>query len=194
VPVAWYLLALGIPLVVIASVLALGGISGTPAGSLLAGVSPRALIIGLVVLAPAFAEELGWRGLGVTRLVSSLPPLPVALVLGALWAVTHLPLFLAGQPYHGLALWPMPLMILGYSVFLTWLYLGSGGSVPVVTIAHATMNALTPWTSGIATAREWQLRGLVFALVAVGLAVLTRGRLGAQRPVDGVPVSVPVAG
>lgn len=52
------------------------------------------MVIGYVLLAGPLAEEFGWRGYAQPRLRRTLGPVPTAVLLGLVWAVWHVPLFL----------------------------------------------------------------------------------------------------
>jgi membrane protease YdiL (CAAX protease family) len=177
----WYLLALAIPLGATLAIVLLGVLAGTSAQRALAEISARPLLLLLVVFLPALAEEIGWRGFAVQHLARTMSPLVVALVIGVAWTATHLPLYLEGQSLAAVALWPLPLSIMGYSVLITWLYLRSGGSVLVATLFHAVSNAATPLTAGLPPAQAWELRGVVYAALGIGLLLVTRGDLIPRR-------------
>ncbi|NEA42515.1 CPBP family intramembrane glutamic endopeptidase [Streptomyces sp. SID11385] len=53
---------------------------------------PAAFLVSMVVAGP-LSEEAGWRGTAYPRLRERAGRVPVALVLGVVWAVWHLPLF-----------------------------------------------------------------------------------------------------
>jgi membrane protease YdiL (CAAX protease family) len=111
----------------------------------------------LVVLIPAFAEELAWRGFAVPRLLPFLPPLAVALVLAVPWTVLH-----------------VVLALFDYSVILTWIVVGTGGSVLLTGLVHAGLNGVVPLFRGLDTDQAWLLRGIVAAGIAV-LGILVAG-------------------
>ena len=85
------------------------------------------------------AEELGWRGYVLPRFQHGHGALVATMLLGAaLSALWHAPLFLTGSiPWSDLAF-----LLTGY-VVLTWLYNSTGGSVPLVMLSHATLNAVS---------------------------------------------------
>lgn len=90
-------------------------------------------------------EELGWRGLALPALQRQRSALTSSLIVGAIWAFWHLPLFLAGAP--GYTQVPLPLYVLevlGLSVVFTWLFNATGGSVLLAILLHATWNT-TLW-------------------------------------------------
>jgi hypothetical protein len=130
-----------------------------------------ALIVPLVVLLPALLEEFAWRGHGVDVMLRRGSSAAVAaLVIALPFLAVHLPLYLPGQLYDGLPLWPAIPTTLGYAVLLTWIYVGSGHSSLVAGISHAALNGFVPLTVGIEEVWVWEARGVVFGLI--GLAIL----------------------
>jgi hypothetical protein len=61
--------------------------------------------------------------------MSAMSPLSAALVLAIPWTLIHIGMFLPGQWYGALAIWPLVLSIFFYSILLTWIYVRTGGSV-----------------------------------------------------------------
>ena len=98
----------------------------------------------LVVILPAFAEEIGWRGYALPRTMTVMSPLRAAIVLGIPWSLIHIPLYLPGQMNGGSAVWSMLTQIISYSIILTWLYVGTGGSVLMTGLFHTLLNGLVP--------------------------------------------------
>ena len=78
----------------------------------------------LLVLGP-LSEEIGWRGYALGRLQTRWNALISSLIIGLVWALWHLPLFLmVGTSQHELGL-PFIGFLVGFmanSVFYTWLY------------------------------------------------------------------------
>ncbi|WAP56976.1 CPBP family intramembrane glutamic endopeptidase [Streptomyces sp. S465] len=65
---------------------------------------PAAFLVSMVISGP-LSEEPGWRGTAYPRMRASMGRLQVGLVLGAIWAVWHLPLFfIDGTPQKELGL------------------------------------------------------------------------------------------
>ncbi|MBW7916197.1 MAG: CPBP family intramembrane metalloprotease [Trueperaceae bacterium] len=83
-------------------------------------------------------EEAAWRGFALPRLQARSTPLTAALLLGLVWGVWHLPLFLtrgtfqAGLPFAGFMA-----SIVATSVMVSWLYNHTRGSVLLAAIFHA---------------------------------------------------------
>jgi membrane protease YdiL (CAAX protease family) len=182
----WYLVFL-IPVGAFLAVDAVAIALGESAEGMFDNVFPSVLIVPLVVLIPAFAEEIGWRGYALPRTLTAMSPLQAALVLGIPWAMIHVPLYLEGQMNGGSSIWSMVTQILSYSVILTWVYVGTGGSVLMTGLFHMLLNGLTPLTNGLDPFVAWDVRGVVFPVVAILLVALggfrgLRPSVGATAP------------
>lgn len=80
--------------------------------------------IPLLVIGP-LSEEIGWRGYALERLQTRLNALTSSLIVGVVWALWHLPLFLMlGSSQHELAVPFISFLIkmMSSSIFYTWLY------------------------------------------------------------------------
>jgi membrane protease YdiL (CAAX protease family) len=145
---------------------------GAPVDGVFDALFPALLIIPLVVLVPAFTEELAWRGYALPRLLTSMTPLAASIVLAVPWVAIHLVLFLPGQWYADLALWPMVVSIASYSVLLTWIYVGTGGSVLMTGLFHAALNGVAPIMAGIDPDTSWAVRNVLAAIIAISVVAL----------------------
>ncbi len=133
--------------VALVSTLALGAVG---VSVLLGGQSPDvtvtipgavALFILFIFPGSAGGEELGWRGFALPRLQARRSALGASVVLGVVWGVWHLPLYLLGTDIRPLSLFaPWILFTIGLSIILTWMYNGTGGSLLIVVLAHAAIN------------------------------------------------------
>jgi uncharacterized protein len=86
-------------------------------------------------------EEIGWRGYALPRLADRLGLASASVLLGAVWAAWHWPLFFFpladtfGQSF------PLYLLqVIGLSVAMAWLYWRTGGSLLLVMVLHAAVN------------------------------------------------------
>lgn len=182
----WYLAALGIPVAEKLAVDLAGTLLGfsTP-DRLLGALSVSALLVPVVVVVPAMLEELGWRGFGVqAALDDGRSPAWAALVVGLIFMMLHIPLYLPGQLYEGLPVWPLPLILLSSSVLLTWIYLRTS-SVLLAGLMHAAFNASVPLTWGLDPAWVWQARAITLTLisgllVAILIKSVRRTRVGPE--------------
>ena len=160
---------------------------GAPTAGLFDRVVPAIFIVPAVVLLPAFAEEIAWRGYAVPRLLPSMSPLVAALALGVPWSAMHLFLELPGQMNAGLAPLPTVVSLLSYSIVLTWLVVRSGGGVFLAALLHAGFNGVVPLMGGLDPERAWVIRAVLIAIFAVavvaagGLRQTAGRRLGPSR-------------
>ena len=181
--VLWFL-AVAVPIAWAATVLIVAIVAGEQTEGLFDGVGLSTLIVLLVVLIPAFAEELAWRGFAVPRLLPYMSPLVAALVLAVPWTILHLPLTLVpGGVNEGAAVFPGILALFSYSVILTWIFVGSGGSVLLTGLVHAGLNGVVPIFQNLDPDEAWLWRAIVAAVIAVIVALLTdvrRRRSGAE--------------
>ncbi|HEU5100824.1 MAG TPA: type II CAAX endopeptidase family protein [Roseiflexaceae bacterium] len=93
-----------------------------------------------LILGP-LGEELGWRGYALPRLLQRFNPLTASLIVGALWAVWHLPaFFVSGLPQASLAIPAFLFGTLCLSILATWIFLHTGGSVLSTVLFHWTVN------------------------------------------------------
>ena len=179
VGVIWYALAVLGPIVILA--IAAAGTSvaeGEPAGvGVSAGNLWPALISTLVVslLSNPF-EEVGWRGFALPRLQERYDAAVAALMVGVLWGVWHLPLFLwRGNPMADYPFVPWLAGLLALSFIYTWLYNSARGSLAVGALFHVALNTagpLFPEASPAGLATVYCLIALVLVLV-VGPAHLS---------------------
>ena len=127
----WYVAALPLPGVLLTGLLWLlnqGGRIGPIAYVPAAG----GVIFGLVM---SLVEEVGWRGYALPRLAARWGPYGAGALIGGLWYLWHIPMFLgAGVP---LDLAPVMLLyFVGASLFLTGMYSGTKGSLLLAVLAH----------------------------------------------------------
>jgi uncharacterized protein len=67
--------------------------------------------------------------------------LAASLITGTVWRGYHLPLFVPGSPTRPFALFlPLAISCVIMSVFYTWIYNGTGGSVLLAVLLHAATN------------------------------------------------------
>lgn len=92
-------------------------------------------------------EEFGWRGYALPAIERRLGWRSTSLVLGVIWGVWHLPLFfIAGTAQGNGSMLVFFVLIVATSVFYTWLYQRSTGSVLSVLALHTASNS---WPSVI---------------------------------------------
>ncbi|GAA4198226.1 CPBP family intramembrane glutamic endopeptidase [Microbispora amethystogenes] len=186
----WYLVAvLGVPAAIIAASLAFSGedIRIPPVAVLVAYVP--SLLIQMVTT--GLAEEPGWRDFALPRMQRRFGPLGATAVLGLLWGVWHLPLFLSewgGWPdVTWMRVGEFVAFCCAFSVVVTWMFNRTGQSLPLVMLLHVSVNNFMSLPYGemfpsIATPEQASHVTLLAATTAaILLLIATRGRLG-YRP------------
>jgi membrane protease YdiL (CAAX protease family) len=186
VPVVLYGGAIGL------FVLVGGGFDGT---ALLPAAAIPAVVVATFVRGGL--EEPGWRGIALPVLQRRVGAFQASLVVGGIWALWHVPLFLmpgssqAGTPF---ALYAA--VVVGLSVVTTWLYNASGGRVLVAVVFHTLANTVSVTTAtgvvGDGVLPQVALLVVVWATVAVLVWRYGPARLSARPlPDGGLDVTVP---
>jgi hypothetical protein len=192
----WYAVAILGPALFVTAVVALGTITGISEFTL--GVDKPFLSVWLALLlinTPLTAvltlgEEYGWRGYLLPKLLP-LGEIKASAIIALIWAPWHLPLLMVGLNYvdkNPLAVMAFMLAFtLGLSLALTRLFVAAGGSVLVVTFAHASLNAfgdrLSDSTHLSGDPFLVSVGGLLgFAVIAVVLAAIYGYRRRHSRP------------
>ena len=80
----------------------------------------------------------------------------------------------------GSAVWSTATQVIAYSVILTWIYVGTGGSVLMTGLFHTLANGLVPLTNGVDPNLAWDIRGVIFPIVAI--LVVALGGFRARQP------------
>ena len=192
VGVGWYLFVLaGIPAIIVLSTVFMPG----ALASFQASAVPSTLFL-YVVAGPVFLfiggpvfEEIGWRGFALPRLQQLYGPLVGSIVLGALWGLWHLPLFLipSWDTPHG-SLLDIALFVtwaMSTTIVITWIFNNTKGSVLLAILAHGSINsaAVAVYALFPAPAVTGGITNVVigFGVAALLIVVLTRGHLGYRR-------------
>jgi len=168
VGVGWYLLIVLYPLALRLAAAGLGAALGGPAPTFFASTE-LGLPAGnpLVMAVPVFlstliltgiAEEIGWRGYALPRLQARHNALVASLIVAALWAPWHYnplnyPAMRAIIPWHVLS-------VLGMTILMTWVYNGTGGSLGIAVLFHASSN-FADWVVPTSPAVQGDMRAYV---------------------------------
>ena len=179
--VRWYLIALGLPLL-LALVTAVcytlagrRGFAGLQVGPLL-GLAPQ--LLWTLVLGGPLEEELGWRGFAFPLLRARTNAVVSSLIIGVLWGLWHLPLFLLPGTSQYVLVTQHPSGILWFvgfvvqttalSVLFGWLVTRTNESVPIAMVFHTAANTAYSVLAILGVYPAWQV-----LLCYVGLLVLT---------------------
>ena len=179
VKMGWYLFGLAPIAIAFAAarlyVLYRGLSSGRETG--ITGATLLSMII-FHTLQGATGEELGWRGYALPRLQRRYSALTSALLLGLGISGWHSILHLVAP--IGVPEWQFWLIMVCYSVLVTWAYNNTGGSLLIATLFHFAFN----FSSDLVTTRLGLLpiNGLfgiymwIYLILAISVIVLTRSQ------------------
>jgi len=190
----WYAVALFLPLVLYLVAFGLNIVSGAPLPTNPQWPAWTTILVaffGQGFLVIALAEEPGFRGFALPRFLAGRSALAAALIVGLLHTLWHLP-FLIGAIFEGYPIGILTnlMIIVSGSVFFTWLFNHTNGSVLIAMLLHASVDLLGgdgspltfgPLYSGFSEAdmvRQDILQAVVFVAAAVLIIVLTRFALG----------------
>jgi len=129
--------------VVAAAALGLGTLRGQRFPTIPAGVWASLLPTFVMMLISNVWEEIGWRGFALPRFQERYGDLAIALIMGLLWSLWHLPLLLdptspmSDLPWYGEVVFSVAL-----TVIYTWLYNRTRRSLLLVTLFHAMSNTI----------------------------------------------------
>jgi membrane protease YdiL (CAAX protease family) len=135
-------------------------------------------------------EEYGWSGFAFPRLQARFGFLRAGIAMGFIVALWHLPLFFTpGQPQSDFSFVPFLLTLIAVRILFGWVYNGTGGSVLLCVLLHASGNAWSEILPLAPTALDaaWLAEILVFGVAAVIVVVKLRGSRGSTAFVRGEP-------
>jgi len=196
VGIFWYLVVLlGVPIMLLLPYLIQpGAFTAFRLPGLSYWLSYLIVYVSTLVFGGPLVEEGGWRGFALPRLEQHSGPLVGTMVLGVLWGLWHLPLFLFTPGYNGAGtgfigiLGPFVVFVISVvamSYVFTWVFNNTRGSLLLAILLHASINTaslmvfyLFPSLTG-GPQLEWELT-LVWVVVAVLIIAVTRGRLSYQ--------------
>ena len=192
----WYALALGLPAAAAIGAAVITVALGAPAPSAdsLAGwtsILPTFLFLVLVPLMGPW-EEPGFRGFALPGLMRDRSPLFAGLVVGVMHVAWHAPLFFMGEIPAADVVY-----IMAAAVIFAWIVVGSGGSVLLAMLMHASSNAvsgeyISPMFTGTDGSTLGWIRAGIWCVFALAV-VLAFGPSLRGRKADTAMVTAPAA-
>lgn len=189
----WYAIALlGVPAALILTGLVVsGGQVMAPSLAVLAAYVPLLIV---QMLTTGLAEEPGWRDFALPRLQDKFGPMRSAFILGPMWALWHMPLFLTEWGGYPDADWTRPVSFtvfcIGFNVVMAWIFNRTGQSLPLAMLAHVGVNTfmsivwseMFPTVSESVTSNALAVSAVIAAIIVIAA---TRGRLGYLKEPSG---------
>jgi membrane protease YdiL (CAAX protease family) len=107
------------------------------------GMLPTVLVTSVYMLVQVgIGEEIGWRGYALPKLQTGYSALLASLILGVIWTLWHLPVFFnPATSYSKTPFWVFLVFLLPVSILITWVFNSTGGSVLMIMLLHAMLNA-----------------------------------------------------
>jgi membrane protease YdiL (CAAX protease family) len=143
----------------------------------------------VLLLGGPLGEEPGWRGFALPRLQQRYGALWGSLILGVLHGLWHLPLFFIAEAYAPFTWSGLLLFVLGVlfnAIIWTWVFNQTRGSLLMVTLLHAAVNAsggfvqpLLPTSAQV----DW-IPLVAYGGCALLIIVLTKGALAYRQADD----------
>jgi membrane protease YdiL (CAAX protease family) len=149
----WYAIALLLTPALAALAVELGSALQMPTAvgrEVAAGGIPVLLLVSLWLF--LLTEESAWRGFALPRLQARMRPVPAALLLGMIWGLWHIPLFLIADSFQSSIPFAGFLMsIVATSVLTSWIFNRTRGSVLLAALFHAATDVAIAY-SGVMSA------------------------------------------
>lgn len=191
---AWWLFILlfspAIAVAVIGLNWALGdGIPGIDP-TIFAGVGALLGFVVFQLLGGPLAEELGWRGFLLDRLLSRWSVMKASLIMGVIWVLWHVPLFfIEGTAQHAQGIWDIKglqwtIEVLCTSIIVSMVYINTNrsslGAVMLHFMGNATFTAFAG--SGYALTTQIGVLNTIVNVVFTGVILLLIDRTSFRFP------------
>ena len=190
VSLRWALVALVVPVAMIGiAIVASVGAFGAAVPVITIGVLGVLVteFVRILFLGGPLEEELGWRGFALPRLQEKRSAFSSSVILGAIWGVWHIPLYLVsgtGQQATAAStgavfgITAFVVWTIGLSILFTWLFNQTRGSLIVAMLFHAAVNlgAFIPAAVGSTGAASF-----LYALVTWVVALIVAARFGREH-------------
>lgn len=174
---AWSLLALLLPgTILVAGLATYSCFAGHDVGPWLYPPTKAQHVLALLLI--PLGEELGWRGFALPRLRASMGALRASVVLGALWALWHLPVFLLANVSPLALACMLPFFVAGSIVF-SWLY--NHGGLLLAVFAHVGAHLNNSHHALPSDLTPLVVHTAGYALVALALVLFDPGAFPRER-------------
>lgn len=99
------------------------------------------IFLAVTILSGPLGEEFGWRGFALPRLAESIGPKRAAMLLAAVWALWHVPVFIVPDLQDlvfptGITVWSLSLLLLGAGIIIAWLTFRAEGALGPAVLFH----------------------------------------------------------
>jgi CAAX protease family protein len=182
----WYAVALLLPAVTYLGAFSVNMLLGRSG----AAVPPLPSVLTTFVAALVFEfvfnqEEIGWRGFALPRMQAKWSALQASLVLGVIWGLWHIPLFLSpGTPNSQLPFLGFFINVISQAILLTWIFNSTRGSLLLCQLFHQSGNAWAGALVPVPDANVFWPFYVLNVLVAIGVVVVYGAARLSRQPVQ----------
>jgi len=182
----WYAVALLLPAVTYVGAFSVNTLLGRDG----AAMPPLPSVLTTFVAALVFEfvfnqEEIGWRGFALPRMQAQWSALQASLVLGVIWGLWHIPLFLTqGTPNAQLPFLGFFINVMSQAIVLTWLFNSTRGSLLLCQLFHQSGNAWAGALVPVPDANIFWIFYVLNVLVAIGVVVVYGATRLSRQPVQ----------
>jgi membrane protease YdiL (CAAX protease family) len=197
VGIQWYAVALLTPAVLYLAAAGLNVLSGARIAPNIQWPTVTATLIAFAwpgFFGVALAEEPGFRGFALPRLLSGHSAISAALILGILHAIWHIPTFIGGD---AISIGATILIVISGAVLNTWLFNNTNGSVLTAMLMHASIDVvsgdfglLKNLFTGADLARQIVWLAVAYTGAAILLPILAGKELGRKPDTAQEPTSL----
>jgi len=137
----------------------------------------------LILPLSALWEEMGWRGFLLPILQEKNTPLKASIIIGFVWGLWHLPIYLAINPYGDRTFSYFLFMFIGcfaLSIIETWLYNSTKGSLFICILYHNAINTSAAYFYGNLKGQEFRpliIFIVLLVITAISVCFKTKGSL-----------------
>ena len=179
----WYALALLLPVALTSTAVGLNSLLGAQMLSTdrIPSLSELPTTFLFIMLFIGLGEEPAWRGFALPRLMSKHTAITASLLLGALHALWHLPLF--GLEFDWQNGFPWFLGVLAAAIVTAWMTNRTRGSLLLPILLHTSVNVaarylFNPLFSGADLIQLFWIWGGLWCIVALAIVAITGADLG----------------
>lgn len=132
-------------------------------------------------------EEIGWRGFLQERLMGRKNLVVIAVLIGLIWGLWHVPLFfIKNVSHYDFDFLPFLLGAVMFSTYLTWLY-AKTKSILLVVLLHASINASATIGLRFVFRHDVLTYGMIvlFTIIGCSLLMIHEKNQKREEPADG---------
>ena len=142
------------------------------------------LFFTILLIGGPLQEEPGWRGFPLPKLQFLFNPIVASIILRFFWQLWHIPLYFTGfYPFDMADIIAKFVWFLPGVLIITWLYNRSGGSLLILVIFHASIDAF-PQILPAQTVNAGNIFNVLLLILAV-ILVFTDTMWKKRKPLPG---------